>query len=415
MAVQVSDALRKKLQSQRGEMSHSIIIANKGITKIRLRILPRVNEVPGTKYASMYGPQLAGERKGSASPETWGVACPVVDAYKGIMRTGSKADKEFLKAHARLSTEYWMAVMERDDMGTAEKPNIRIFCAKTSVYQYIIDFILDEDDGGYLTDLIGGRDLRVKKTGTGLDTEWTSRALEIEPVSEDSDFVEAIRAANAAFDVSEYFYKINLDVMRELYETLTGNAVPDEYLDSIHANCPVYNEDESKSDERPSRPSTTVQEEPDPVADDDDALELTVTIEDTDYEIVPESTIVTFDGGNGAVTGLVLSLIKDEDGEIGMKVEDENDPDEPWTIFANSVTAVEYVEADAEPEEVAPTEEPEEPKAPVKKAPVKKGPAKKGPAKKGAPSKPAKPSAKKGGASKTGNIKDRLKKGGKRK
>jgi len=404
MPTQVSETLRSKLRAQKRGMNQSRLIDNKSFTKMRMRILPRSGgtEVPGAPYVSFYGPTL-GEDKASTSPEAFGVPCPVLEAYNHIMMTGDDEQKKFAKENCRITREYWMAVVDQDDPGEAEAPNIKIHRAKKTVYSEIVDLLLDEDDGKDITDFKTGSDVRVRKEGSGIETEWKVRPLESSPISEDPEYIEAIAAACKNFDPMKFFYRINLDVLQNLYEVLTGEAIPDERLDEIKARCPLKGQSDEETPEV-SMTSSGGDEDGEGGGDDDGTDEGFFLNEEP---VVPGETLVTFEYQGEEITNVVLEVTEDDEGDTCLKVRDENDADEPWTIYPDNVTNVENPEPD-EPAEAEPTEE----KKPAKGPSKKKGPAKsakKTTPKKSAPKKsaPRKPAGKKG-KSKTGGMKKKL-------
>lgn len=223
----VSDALRQRLLNQKKQMSTGIIIDNKAFEKGLFRVLPRGGDVPGVEYISMYCERI---KKGSTSPRTFGLKCPVMD-YFDSLKTADKDVREAAYNTVRTSREYWMAVLDREDMGTTESPNIRILRAKRTVNQAILDRMLDDDDGEDITDLVEGRDIRIKKEGQKLDTEWKVTILDAKPISDDEEFIAAVQAAAEAFDLTQKFFAVKWDELAEIYTQLTGEEMPESYRD----------------------------------------------------------------------------------------------------------------------------------------------------------------------------------------
>jgi hypothetical protein len=409
MPTKVSETLREKLRTQKRGMNQSRLIDNKSFTKMRMRVLPRAGgtEVPGVPYVSFYGPTL-GEDKSTTSPEAFGVACPVLEAYQHIMLTGDDEQKQFLKDNCRITREYWMAVVDQDDPGTPDAPNIKIHRAKKTAYSEIVDLLLDEDDGYDITDLKMGCDIRIRKEGSGLDTEWKVRTLDAGPVSDDAEYIENLKAACKNFDPMKYFYRINLAVLQNLYEVLTGESIPEERLEEIRAKCPIKGQSD---EETPEVGMTGGDDDGDGDGDGDaDAAEATEeAFFLNEVQVIPGETLVTFEYDGAEITNVVLEVTEDDDGDVCLKVQDENDPDEPWTIYPDNVTNVENPEPE-EPAEAEPTEEPKPAKGPSKKKGPAKGAGKKSAPTKSAPKKPAprKPAAKSKGKSKTGGMKSKL-------
>ena len=70
----VSPELRARLLDQRKRMQRGgMLIDNKGLTRMKLRILPpRAGELPGVENIALYSKTLG---KGSTSPMSWDVPC----------------------------------------------------------------------------------------------------------------------------------------------------------------------------------------------------------------------------------------------------------------------------------------------------------------------------------------------------
>lgn len=402
MAKKISAALRDKLLQAKSEMGGSgLIISNKNLTKVRLRVLPCGDDIPGKPYYSLYSPAL---NKGVASPRTFGLPCPVLDAYDNIKRTGSKDEREHAKNVISPQTEYWMAVLDRDDMGTPQSPNVRILCAKKTVFQAVINRMTDEDDGEDVTDPTDGRDMRVRKV-QGEQNPWKVTWLDRSPLAEDEDDTEAILEAVEGFNVEEKFFKINVAKLQEFYDALTGESIPNEYLETLLAD-----EDHCYWPDDQDRPSVKVSKKKSkkskkPVEDDDEIEDDEDEGEDDEGEEIDTIEVgakVTFvDEDEGEIEGTLTEI--DEDGNYLV-----DDGEAEWTVDP-ATTAIEAVEEEgdeeegdeeAEPEEDDEGDEEEEPeeddeeeeeepkpkakkkKPTAKKAKKKKAPAKKAPAKK---------------------------------
>jgi hypothetical protein len=422
----LAKSLREKLQAQRNSMKQGDIIDNKNFTKMRLRMLPCGDEVPGTEYHSVYSPAI---NKGCTLPKTFGLPDPLMEAIDSIRRGGSAEDKAHLKATVRPQKEFWMPVLDRDNMGSAGSPNMMIFRCKQSLYQRLLDWMLDEDDGEDITCPVEGRDLRVRKNKaakTPADV-WTANKLDREPISEDDDFVEAALKAAEKVDVSSRFYKVNLETYSEMYDALTGDSLDDDVLEQLQESGFCYtpgDEDDSGSSRRPSRRRK----------DEDDDDEDEDEDEDGDGEVeieIEKGTTVQFDDPDeGTVTGTVLKAtddgyeVEDENGDVWdlnpedteitvvsdddsedeedeeEADEDEGEEDEAEEADEDEDEADEDDESDEDEAEEADEDEDEEdePEPPKKKKPAKKAKkkqAKKKPAKKAAKKKAAKKSKKK--------------------
>jgi len=407
MPKKVSAEVLNKLRSQQKEMGGGLIITNKNFTKLRCRILPIAEDAPGKEYIGLYCESL---KKGTTSPRTFGNKCPVMDYIDKVKRTGEKDEKEHVKNYVNIQREYWMGVVSQEDRDTRESNAvaIRILCAKRSVYEEIIKFMMDEDDGEDITDPKEGRDIRVKKEGSGMDTQWTVKFLDREPVSNDEDYVSAFVEAAKGFNVEDHFFKVDYDTLGEIYTNLTGEPIPDEYLEGVDTKSSgkksggkvskVVTKDDDEDDKpaaapaKSSKPATagpakkkTVETEPEPEADEA-------------AEFPREGARCSFKDADG--NDIEAEVLKqNEDGSWDVK----DTTGEVWGVNADDLTEIAAEEAEPEAEPEAEEEAPAP--APAKKGPVAKGggtPA--APAKPATPAGPRKPTPTKA----SGSIKDRL-------
>lgn len=345
--VKVSAALRERLMAQKKSMSKGgMLIRNKGFTRMKLRVLPpREGELPGVENTSYFSKTL---NKGSTSPVSWGIPCPVTDALDRIYREGSKEDKDGAKAFCRRTVEYWIPVIDRSDEGTPQNPKLRILQGKQSVYQKICDWMLDEEDSDDITDPMEGRDLVVKKVGSGLDTEWSVDKADKSPISEDEDMATAWVELSTTFDPRTRFYIPKLEVLQEMYKGLTGEKIPKSYLDPITELIAELEAGGHVSPDEDGDDTTTTTTE---------TAETTEAAEETTEEAVEETTegdendltgsTVQFDNEGTIVQGRVLGQDPD-DANNWLVVEDGGDENEPWAIPAEMLTLVEEEAEEAE-------------------------------------------------------------------
>ena len=328
---QISSALRERLLGQKKAMeSGGMIIKAKTFIKGRFRILPCHEELPGIEYVQLYSKVL---KKSTTSPRTFGVACPVMDELERIFREESKADKDAAADALRRSTEYWLAVIDRENEGTVDNPNVRILPGRKSVYQEIVGWMIDEDVGVDVTHPKEGFDIVVRKEGSGLETEWTCmRAPAPSPISEDPEMAKAWIELASRFDVRSKFYGIKLDVLNEMYDLLTGEDIPSRYMDDIQAVIAgqTVEDDESAS-----------------VPDEEEVVE--VHEEESDGGWI--GTRVSFEDDESVEHfGKVVAIDTDAESEGNLMIaEDGEDPDEQWSIPPADCTPIEEEEPEPEP------------------------------------------------------------------
>lgn len=311
----IPEALRKKLLDQKKEMaSGGLLISNKEWTKGRVRLLPCTDELPGHRVVSYYCKSLSGDKKGSTSPETFGLPCPIAEAFSKL----KKEDKEVRdRAYEMVNkqVEYWVPVVVRGQEGTPDAPNIRIFPLKKTVYSKVNDFLTDEDVGEDITHAIEGRDLLVKKTGSGLDTEWSVDKLDPSPLHKDKAMRAALIAAGKDMDVRQHFFGIDYDVLAAIYEALTGDPMPEKFRKAAKGAASA-------------KPKSRVAEA------EEEVEETEETGETEEVEIEVGARVSFTDADDNTIEGEVKSI---EDGTASV----EDDDGGEWDVEVGSLTLVE--------------------------------------------------------------------------
>lgn len=365
----ISASLRKKLLKEESDMGSSVVITNSKFTKMRLRILPPkdLGETPGTQVTQFYCKSLSTKRKGSISPRTFGKRCPVFDAIDMANASGDKEAADFAANGVNVIHEFWVPVIDRADPGTPESPKIRVWAAKKSAYQQVLKYMTDEDDGEDITDPVEGRDIRVKKTGAGLNTEWTVNFLDTRTLgADDEEMQDALIAASAAFDVQGKIFKVDYDILAEIYELLTGETMPDSYRTGTA-------DDEGDADYEDEKDADTDGDDDDD-ADDTDDVDETDDGEDaaSEVSIAFGETRAEFESEDGTVQGIISGAEKDEDGD-DMFLIDDGSGEEPWSVPQEDCTILEDEEPETEPEpEPAPRRRVRKPAKKVSKKVAKK-------------------------------------------
>ena len=324
----VSDALRKKLLDQKKEMGQrGLLIVNKDWTKGRVRVLPCGDEIPGHRVVSYYCDTLQTDRKGTTSPETFGLPCPIAEAFRKL-----KGEDEAVRDRAyntvRTTVEYWVPVLVRGEEGTAELPNIRIFPMKKSVYSKVQGFMIDEDVGEDITDVKTGRDLLIKKTGTMKNTEWTVDKLDPSPLHKDQEMRNAIIAASDALDVRHHFFPVDYDILGKIYEALTGDEMPAHFAQAGKGSTPAKAASKAKATKATKVAADDADEDHDTPAEAADAI--------------VDGSRVSFEGDDGVMLGTVKSIDDDDDATV------EDDDGQEWTVAVDALTLVEGEAPEAE-------------------------------------------------------------------
>jgi hypothetical protein len=363
----ISSSLRERLLGQKAAMARGgITIDNKTFVKDRLRLIPLAGRVSiGVANTGIYVPSL---KKGSTSPATYGLVCPIVTAIENIRSTGSKEDLQFARDFANVQTEYWTPVIARKDMGTAAAPKIRILKAKSTVFETLLTWMTDEDIGEDITAVKDGRDFILKKTGVLKDTKWTCEKYDREPLSEDEDYNNEVLRLAAVFDPSKHFFPIDLDILKQTYENLTGDVMPASLSDPIEeflaSRSAASNESPARiapkaapgkaapkagpariapkaapkpaEEEQPADDDNTTQaatdEPPFAQGSDDDAVEQDVNF--------PVGARVIWTEGETQIKGVVVGMDQDPAYAGCILVRQEGEPVEtaPWSLPAADLT-----------------------------------------------------------------------------
>lgn len=356
----VNSALRERLQSRKTAMSSRFIIDNKNFVKGVFRILRNydTDEEPGFKYVSYYNKEL---KIGTTSPQSFGLRCPIQEFLDSMRDNGaSKDDSDLAWKTVQPSTEYWILVLDMDNPGTAESPGLHILRSKRVVYDQILGQMLDEDSGSDVCDLEEGRDIVVKKTGVQLDTKWSVTWRSDAPISDDADYIAAVRNSACTIKVPGRFYSVDWDKLGQLYEHLTGEAMPDEFREQEGADSGAKEGEDDAPVAAPKAAAKAAAKaapaaagkgkltgakpapapEPEAVADDGDAG-------GANPDIVFHETRVTLKDENDADLGGLIIGYDDKLGEYDIQ----DDNGEVWGMKADEFT---IVEAEAEPVAAAP-------------------------------------------------------------
>ena len=380
-------AVRAEIEKQQKAMSQGggFLLDNKNWNRKKVRMLPVFDRAPGAQYIAFFSES---QNKGTTSPACWGLPDPLGDFIEMTYRTGTKAERDQLNAEVNRQEEYWIPVVLPGDLGTPTAPHVRGWRCKKSIYQKIIEHMLD-DDGDDLSDADTGRDLIVRKVGSDRSTRWQMDTRNSSPLADDQDMYDALIEVAKDFNIKDKFFQFDLEVYETLYSLLTEQELDEELreqLEELDAGPPVEDggdEDEAEYEDDSSND-----------VDEDDEGEESTDIEVGDW--------VSFPTDDGDVEAEVIEV--SDDGTLSC-VEEDGDPEEPWEIASSACTLldveddpeegdeeeeddVEYEDDSGEGEE-GDEDEPEEAAPAVKKASRKKTASKKTTAKPAASKKAA--------------------------
>jgi len=373
----VSAELRKRLLGHKST-SGGILIDNKTMTKITVRALPRPQvlegEDPCVLYRSIYSNAL---NKGVTSPRSFGMKCPILDYLDDLRITGSKSEKEAGFNAAKGQREFWLPVVIKGDLGDAASPKVRVLRMKVQPHDQLLDHmtaeegqvddITDPDDGAYFI-----YERKVEDSNTEYRIIKVLESCPIVPetyTDDDRDELQAKFVEMAAdFDVSGFFYSVDWDKLAEVYMALSGEALPEEYLEqpggpNSDEPAPGQVVEEPEASEEPEELET---EGATPASD-----TLSVLIDGEAQEVELGVTMVSgklTEDEEAEVIGTVMAIGEpDDDGDVPVDIKLE---DGAWTtVYPAAGTPLSLVEPE-EPEETEPTKAPKKPKPKAPKKPA---------------------------------------------
>lgn len=167
--------LKKKQEElqQRGNGGGSMLYLKEGTQRVRL--LPTLDDEADfvIEVVQFY---LGGDIKGVFSPSTFGLPCAVMDKYNELKASDDPDDKDLAKSFIPKKKFLSACIAYADEKGKTvnEDRGICLVQLTTGLYQEIIDYYLDEDEWGDMTDPSEGYDLKLKRSGTGLNTEYSA-------------------------------------------------------------------------------------------------------------------------------------------------------------------------------------------------------------------------------------------------
>ena len=341
-------SVRKKLLEQRERNKRTgVVIDNRDVNKITIRVLPRHGEEIGKEHFSVYCEEM---KKSVTCPRTYGKPDPLLDYLESTRRSGTKEAKDHAFGYVTRSEEYWMPVIVRGDEGTPEAPNMRIFRAKKSVYDEILNWVLSDDLGSEdISDSREGRDIFIEKKGEGRKTKWTAERLDKSLLSKSKALRIALVKASKAFDPTAHFFSFDLAEYEECYQGLTGEELPEDIKEEL---AEIDGREDSDGDDRKkSKPKAVSKKKRD-----EDEEESDVDAEDDEEESDEEE-----------------SDEEESDEEESDEDEEESDEDEEEESDEDEEEESDEEESDEDEEEESDEEDPEEVEPTVRGGKVKPG------------------------------------------
>lgn len=161
----ISEKLRKKLEKRKAELAkgsgeYKTIILKSGTT--RLRLLP---VGPDEDFAQEVT-QFFINGSSVVSPATFGEPCAIMEMYNELKSSDNESDQELAAEFKPTRRYYAPAIAYTDDKGTEIDGSPKLVILPASVYNSLIDLMLDDENGDF-TDPKEGYDIKIKKEGQG--------------------------------------------------------------------------------------------------------------------------------------------------------------------------------------------------------------------------------------------------------
>lgn len=177
---------RKKKLAEKGTSSVFIFPKN-GTTRVRILSAGPDNE-PAIEMVRFYvnGHSIF-------SPATFEEPCPFMEEYKRLKDSRDEDDKKLAKKMVPSRRYVLACIIFKDAKGQEMDYNgePRLLMVPSSVYQDIIEYWLDEDEAGDMTDPKTGYDIKIERSGSGqFDTTYSVRACK--PTKINKSFLKTV-------------------------------------------------------------------------------------------------------------------------------------------------------------------------------------------------------------------------------
>lgn len=160
--------------------------------------------------------------------------CPICEEVERLKATGDKEDKK-LADSIRQTKRIYINVINRDD----EEEPIKVLSIGVTILKGLLEAICDPDYGD-ITDFEDGRDMTIKKSGKGLNTEYS--VLPKPKASVASEELSAKEIEEKMTDLDSLFIEKSYD---ELLAVLNGEE-PDDDDDDEDEDEDTEDEDEAE-------------------------------------------------------------------------------------------------------------------------------------------------------------------------
>lgn len=209
----MGQSLKEKLKDKKDELKSrstggDIVFVKDGDTR-RIRILNMGEENEFIKEVEQF--YLGNDIKGVISPSTFGEPCAISEGYEELKNSSDDTDVELAGKFSPRKKYLAYCVFYKDKQGKEldEENSPKFILLSSGLYQSIIDYYLDEDEWGDMTDPQDGYDLKVSRSGKGkMDTEYSVTACKNTPAPKEYrkkvyDLDDEVRKIIPSYEESE--------------------------------------------------------------------------------------------------------------------------------------------------------------------------------------------------------------------
>lgn len=166
--------IQKKKDLQSSAQGGDVFSIKEGVTRFRHLPVPEEQEFAiELKYIF-----LNKDLGGFICPSTWGEKSAFKIWHDKLSSSKADSDREFAKEKLRIGTKFGIPsfkYLDEDGKKVDEKAGTKLLLITSSLYQEVIDYYLDKEQGDF-TDENEGYDLKYERTGKGLtDTRYSVR------------------------------------------------------------------------------------------------------------------------------------------------------------------------------------------------------------------------------------------------
>lgn len=196
---------RKKDLESRGA-KNGFIFPKDGTTRMRVKSPGEDSEL-GIEIIQFF---LGGDFGSITSPMTFDEPCPYMEKYLELKDSDDEDDQALAKKLVPKRKFAIGGIGYKDEKGKEVDPDRidKAFLVPRSVYQDIIDYYLDEDEWGDMTDPKEGYDIKIVRTGSGqFNTEYSVAPCQKKPIDKKYkgtiDLEKIVRAQIQEYDELE--------------------------------------------------------------------------------------------------------------------------------------------------------------------------------------------------------------------